>query len=182
MNDVITIIVPYGGKDPWEKMENETPRAFSAFKVYRDLPAHNRSLAKAVLALYGKATKSKLRQFQTWSPRYHWVDRAFAWDVERDRQGREAQLSAIREMNERQVAIGKAVQQKAIERLREFDQAELTPELMIRFIQVGMQLERIALGQPTEITETLNKNLNATINYSEKTDAELREIIGKQLG
>lgn len=178
MNSLV-ILNPEDGREPWEKLDEETPRAFSAFKTYRDLPSHGRSLARAVIKLYGEPSKSKLRQFQTWSAKYGWVERALAWDLEVDRVSRVSKLAAIKDMNERQIRVGKVLQQKAIERLKEFDNAELTPEMILRYVQVGMQLERVALGQPTEITESHNQNmnLNAVIDYTEKSDDELRKVI-----
>lgn len=183
MTDILDVYNPDSGKEPWEKLNSETPRAFAAFKTYRDLPGHDRSLAKAVLQLYGEVKPGKLRQFQTWSSRYAWVDRALEWDLEQDRAAREGRIKAIREMNERQARIGQAILQKAVERLRDFEAAELTPELLLRFIQVSTSLERIAMGAPGEITETRTSSLilSAEIDFTTKSDDELREIIRQRL-
>lgn len=181
MNNDVEIITIEPIKEPWEKFEEESAKAFSAFKTYRDLQPHQRSLVKAVKKLFGdEVNLSKLRQFQTWSSRYHWVSRANAWDEELDKEARFAQITAVKDMHDRHVKIGKAIQQKAIERLRDLDVTELSPDLILRFIQVGSALERLSLGQPTEITESKNMNVNLEIDYSEMSDDQLREVIARK--
>lgn len=184
MNEII-VIESQATKELWEKLDDEGAKQFSAFKTYRDLPPHQRSLIKAVRKLFGDdAGVSKLRVFQTWSSKYHWVSRAMAWDEEQDREFRQAQINAIKSMKDRHVQIAKALQQKAIERLKELDAAELSPGLILQFINLGSSLERLSLGEPTNISETTNKNsnINLDVNFSELTDDQLREIlIRKQL-
>lgn len=65
----------------WEMQPTETPRAFAAFVVYRDL-GPGRSLAKAADAMpHGPG----VRVMKGWSPAHRWVERARAFDRHQDR-------------------------------------------------------------------------------------------------
>jgi len=61
----------------WERRQDETPKAFAAFVVYRDLgPA--RSIVKAIEST-GKRT-AKVRRWEKWPSRFDWVARAAGYD------------------------------------------------------------------------------------------------------
>jgi hypothetical protein len=61
----------------FEPQPKESSKAFSAFKVYRDL-GPERSLAKACESYYGSS--ANLAQVKVWSRKFDWVDRARAYD------------------------------------------------------------------------------------------------------
>jgi hypothetical protein len=61
----------------FEPQPKESSKAFTAFKIYRDLGAE-RSLVKACESYYG--TRSNLAQIKVWSRKFDWVDRARAYD------------------------------------------------------------------------------------------------------
>lgn len=114
---------------PWERQEGETPRAWAAFVVYRDMgPA--RSYGK-VRDAQGKAP-GYVRQIEKWSSTNRWVNRVAAWDAEQDRVTREARLQSLRngvtEMQERQVRAAQrdqaaldVIAMKLLERLERGD-------------------------------------------------------------
>ena len=54
-------------RQPWDRRENESARAYAAFRAFRDLGSARR-LADVVDFPH--------RQVQTWSRRHGWVDRA----------------------------------------------------------------------------------------------------------
>ncbi len=170
---------------PWEKMPNETAKAYGAFIAYRNLPAHERSLKRAVGVLFGDEnfvkTSSKLRQFQTWSAQYSWVSRAAAWDEDIDRRAREDQVKAVKEMRTRQVKLAQAMQQKAIERLRSMEAAELDADQVLAYIMSSSKLEAQALGEPPETLRVNGMILNLPVDYTKVSDEELREFIVQQM-
>lgn len=69
----------------WDKQEGETSKAFTAFTNYIQLG--NRSQAKLAEKL-GKSS-GYIRQLETWSSAYNWVQRAEAYDAHIDTQARE---------------------------------------------------------------------------------------------
>jgi uncharacterized protein YoaH (UPF0181 family) len=165
--------------DPWEKQPFESAKAFGAFKTYRDLPANERSLVKAVKHLYGGVRASKLRQFQTWSAQYGWVQRSTAWDIEVDRKAREDLIKRVKDMNDRHVKVAQAVQQKAIERLRNMQAIELSVGDTLNFILQSARMERLALGEPEEIHQhQTDVNL---IDYSRLSPEELRKLLSARM-
>lgn len=72
---------------PWQRQPNETPKAYAAFAVYRDLGV-GRSIDKAYAATRavqrqadGKsASRRASRYWMEWSTKYHWVERVTAYD------------------------------------------------------------------------------------------------------
>jgi hypothetical protein len=65
----------------YDRETDESAKAFEAWTVYRDLGAE-RSLQKASEMYYGHG--ANVGQFERWSRRFGWVERARAFDVERE--------------------------------------------------------------------------------------------------
>ena len=65
----------------YDRETDESAKAFEAWTVYRDLGAE-RSLQKASEMYYGHG--ANVGQFERWSRRYGWVERARAFDDERE--------------------------------------------------------------------------------------------------
>ena len=139
-------------KNSWDKQETETNRAYNAFRTYRNMGAL-RSLRKAATEFYGIISVSKVNVFLRWSSKHNWVARCGAYDVEQDRIFQVEQRDAIREMNKRQAKIGVTMQNKGITRLLDMDVSELTPDQAARLTKTGVEIERPARGEPTEISE-----------------------------
>jgi hypothetical protein len=135
---------------PWEQQPRESSRAFGAFCIYRDL-GPRRSLRAAAAAFYGRTTATLERQVDKWSRAFRWVERASAWDRHLDAEARQAQEQARREMVERHVREARALQAKALERLRALCPEELGPADLLRFIVEAAKLERLALGEPDAV-------------------------------
>src|SRR5918994_2545612 len=86
------------GNSRWDRLNDESTKAFQAFAAYRDLPADERSLS-AVSEQLGKS-KSLLAR---WSTQFRWVDRTAAWDSHQDQQRRKRAASEREKMLERQL-------------------------------------------------------------------------------
>ncbi|OLZ69512.1 hypothetical protein AV521_18565 [Streptomyces sp. IMTB 2501] len=127
--------------DTWERQASESPQAYEAFTVYRDLgPA--RSVTKAARELDKSRTL-----LGRWSRQYAWVMRAAAYDREQDRLFVAEQSHARREMARRHAKLAQAVQSKAVARLQAPDPRELSPSELLRYIQVAAEIERRAVGE-----------------------------------
>src|SRR5262249_12686769 len=134
----------------WEQRSGESSRAFGAFGVYRDL-GPRRSLRAAAAAFYGRTSAALERQVDKWSRAFGWVERASAWDRQLDAEARRVQEEARREMVERHVKEARALQGKALERLRSLCPEELGPADLLRYIVEAAKLERLALGEPDTV-------------------------------
>lgn len=168
---------------PWEKQRRETPKAFSAFKAYRDMHPSARSLSRAVILFYGEERKSesKLRQFKEWSRQNAWVVRASAWDEFKDKEEAKQQIEAIKEMGSRHVRVAKTLQQKAIERLLTLKADELTVADLLGFITTSIKIERTAAGVNNRTEETHVEMQEAEIDLTDIPTARLRQIIASKL-
>jgi hypothetical protein len=76
-----------------------------------------------------------------------------AWDVHLDRQTREAQEQARREMGQRHAEVALALQEKAISRLKAMSPEELSSSDLIRYLVEAAKLERLSRGEPDTIEE-----------------------------
>lgn len=130
-----------GVVDPWERQDRESPQAFEAFAVYRDLgPA--RSVTKVAQEL-GKSRTLLGR----WSRQYTWVMRAAAYDREQDRLFLAEQRQARRDIARRHAKLAQAFLGKAVARLQALDPRELSPGELLRYFQVAAEIERRAVGE-----------------------------------
>jgi hypothetical protein len=137
---------------PWERMLHETPKAYAAFRVFRDQGVQ-RSYAETARAL-GKHES----QIRRWAGLFRWKERAHAWDLA---QSREVELLLQHER-----------EQEARRRLRHAEQIErmamagivqlvsrdpetgeprlspqLTPPLLVRFYELALKISN-ALPSP----------------------------------
>jgi hypothetical protein len=134
----------------WEQQPRESSRAFGAFCAYRDL-GPRRSLRAAAEKFYQRSSAAVLRQCNTWSKAFRWVERASAWDRHLDAQTRQAQVEARCEMADRHVKEARALQAKALERLRSLCPGELGPADVLRYLVEATKLERLAMGEPDAV-------------------------------
>jgi hypothetical protein len=88
--------------NPWERREDESPKAYAAFLAYLELGAE-RSIAKA-----SGSTPGKQRWAEHWSSSFDWVARARAFD-EHEAAERLAAREQLREQT-RQAAVDAASQ------------------------------------------------------------------------
>jgi hypothetical protein len=162
---------------PWEQLPGESARAFGAFAAYRDL-GPRRSLRAAAQTFYGRASAARERQLDKWSHAFRWVERANAWDRHLDAQARQAQEEARREMVERHVKEARALQAKAVERLRSLRPEELGPAELLRYLVEAAKLERLALGEPDSVQrQELTGRGGAPLQFSlEQTVTAAREL------
>jgi hypothetical protein len=145
----------------WEQQPGEADKAFAAFVVYRDLGSR-RSLDAVCRQLYRGTQTVRKRdatgRVQQWSATFRWVARARAWDEEKDRRGREAEIDAVRQMHRRHAEEATEFQRKALERLRQIPLEELDAPDVIRFYVEAVRVERTARGEPETVSEQRQKS------------------------
>ena len=171
---------------PWERQAGESGRAYAGFCAYRDLGS-GRSLDKVGRQRSGDRTGRKrgsTGQLRRWSSRWHWVQRALAWDAELDKKRREAQVAAVRAMNERHVEEAMAMQARAMERLRALDPRELDAPALLRFIVESAKLERAARGvdDPTRKVDPavweMRPGMCTTLHERPDSISEITRVLG----
>ena len=96
----------------YDREKDESAKAFEAWTVYRDLGAE-RSLRKASELYYGHG--ANVGQFERWSRRYGWVERARAFDVEREMIRRSAIEDHLKTQAEDHAAREARIQERILE-------------------------------------------------------------------
>ena len=90
-------------KELWDRLENETERAYRAFEVYRNLPSGERTLIAAYRHHVGNPDAVKPSDtWSRWSSEFAWRERAAAYDAHLDRIRERSMEKAIQEEAERQ--------------------------------------------------------------------------------
>jgi len=166
---------------PWDRHKNETNRAYAVFCAYRDLGSH-RSLAKAAEKYYDENYSSKLRQIARWSSNYSWVKRVEEWDAYQEAAFRKDMETARREMAERQVAYGRAMQAKGITRIKDMLPDDLNPDQATRMIDAGVKIERVAMGENDKIEVAHTGEINQKVTIDLETTLKEYEDVIKKVG
>lgn len=132
---------------PWERLPAESSPAWAAFVEYRN--AGGDRSTRAVAKKLGKSSTL----LERWSVTHKWVSRAREYDVRQDKVAVAAIESEIRSMSRRHVQIAQSIQAKAIERLRDTHSSELTAAEALKFLDIAVRIERMAMGAPAEVNQ-----------------------------
>jgi hypothetical protein len=127
---------------------------------------------------FGFARPPSWRTIERWSARYDWQDRIADLEAEARKRDSEEQLDELRQMNDRHAKEGRALQQKAIQRLHALSENELAPETAVRALVEGIKLERLAAGEATDRTAIEGGIHVAQVNLSSFSEDELRQLAG----
>lgn len=109
----------------WERQPGETDKAYAAFRLYRDMNPSTRSITAA----RQQSGKTSDRQWEEWSGKYAWVERAAAYDAwsdtirrdERERGFREEErlrFQRRRELVETELNIAKTAMERVTQGLQ----------------------------------------------------------------
>ena len=129
-------------------------------------------------ALAGLTKAPSMSSIETWSTAFHWQDRLLDLEREARHRDEEEQVRALRDMKERHIKEGLALQQKGLERLNQLGPDEMEPADAIRAIREGASLERFARGEPTELIRQEGVTLYGHIDLSSFSIEELRRLAG----
>jgi len=154
---------------PWERQPEETNAAWRVFQVYRDLPSYHRSIKAALRVVYGeKGGNNNYHLIRTQSRLNRWEERVAEYD-------RYFDSLMLRELETRRLQtrietadLGELMRSKAADALEVLDatiyrtvkQADGTTKKVLRttlsvneitrLAEVGVKLERLALGEDDE--------------------------------
>lgn len=134
-------------KMPWERLENETPKAYAAFCIYLE-QGDQRSYRKVAATLQKSETL-----IGRWGGAYDWPERAAKWDDEQKRIARNAQVEEIKKMRKRHADIAFTMLVKAAKALQRIPDDEIKAQDISRMIDVGSKLERLSRGDVGDVVE-----------------------------
>ena len=135
-------------KPVWERQPGETPKAYQAFVVYRDL-GRDRSQYKAAKKL-GKSAVLLHR----WSVKYGWVKRVDIYDEYLNTKTRLENEELIKQAKIREVAAGTALMEKLLARVNSMHPDEITPNLISQMAKTASELARLGLDVYTQASRT----------------------------
>lgn len=117
----------------WERIGDETARAYEAFRAYRDA---------GPLRQLEPTERATLRTVTGWAQRYDWQGRAEAWDAEVCRVEDVARLQSIRDMHRLHADVAKAVIDRGMAALDRLDVEDIPASAAVRLIEMGVKLQR----------------------------------------
>lgn len=149
-------------RDEYDRQPGETDKAWNAFTIYRDLGL-SRTHVKT-REILGKTT-GYARVIEEWSSKWGWKVRIEAWDREKDRVARRAELAEVEEMRKRHIqlatnliGLGAVELNKLIKLVRQnVENNELSAIEVLKVIEAGIKLERATRGEPDSITKTTHE-------------------------
>lgn len=130
---------------PWEQQGGESVDAFRMFCEYRDLPPHERSHATTV-----EITGKSISYIKKLSAEHDWVERAKAYDADRDEKARLLDLHHLKEGRKRRLADGQKLQRRAMKVIGNKNDSDITASEAIRMFEVGSKAEMQAVGDGPE--------------------------------
>jgi hypothetical protein len=169
---------------PWERQADESPQAWEAFALYRDM-GNDRSLSKVATSL-----EKSPELMGRWSSGHSWVARALAYDVWKDRATQALRESSQARLLEEHLSEGEKLRQAGIRLLddrppegRRKKPTRPTSADVVRAaetVREGQHLQRLALGMPTNITKT-QVEFQKAVDEALAAQAALTRIIEEHL-
>lgn len=157
---------------PWDRLANESDKAYQAFSAYRDMGS-SRSLTRVAEQLQKSTTI-----LGRWSSQFDWVRRTQEFDDFIDHEARKKfEREAINrkvDMLKRHALAGKVLQRKGVEYI---DKQGIDKSAdAISAISKGIEIERKSEGLPDYLFEVMNADDNDLLRQYH----ELLASIGKE--
>jgi hypothetical protein len=159
----------------------ETTRQRIAFGLYHRL-GPNRSLSRLREEISESADElgfkrvPSLRTLKEWSSRLHWQDRIADLETQARRMEEERRIREQREMDELHIKTARAMLRPAIQRLAELDSSEIDLSALPALVREAVRIERLARGEPTEVTKHQGGVVHGHIDLTRFTYEELRRL------
>jgi hypothetical protein len=142
-------------KHEWDRLPGESSRAYRFFSEYRSM-GPDRSLIKLREQAKVGGRSVSVRLLERWSAKWRWVMRSQRYDDHLEYQDRLQQEKERREMHKRHAKMGMLAQSFAVRKLEklsnriEQDEEHVSPGEVARILDVGVKVERLARGEPTD--------------------------------
>lgn len=140
-------------REPWDRQPGESHKQYSRFDIFRSL-GRMRTLKQAVEMLHGVGDDSvSYRTLMQYAYENRWTERAEAWDRAQDQLEAARLLQLREEMLSRHRRLASGLLAKAVAGLQKVKPEDMTPLDVVRFIKYGADIERQALGEPTQVVQ-----------------------------
>lgn len=165
----------------WERIPGESAKAYAAFCAYRDYGI-DRSITKVLQRYHEKYGSRPL--LSRWSQRYDWVKRCHDYDVHIEKEFRRELHSEYLDMTRRHLSQAKLMQEKALEALETIDPTTLTNLDLLRYLEIGMKLEKdmIILAHTHDGLHSIDNDQTGPDPIGKRLSAEMLERTKRLLG
>jgi hypothetical protein len=146
---------------PWDQEPGESSRWYARFERYRQL-GHTRS----VDAVFREEKRTEGRRhapgrWHTEAARWHWKERAAAWDDYQREIARKEEEQELRKRRKEHIAQALKLQELGVQGTQHLKPEVFTVADVIKLLEVGVRLELLGRGAPSEITEERRRELPA---------------------
>lgn len=173
---------------PWERIPGESPLEYRKFCAYRDMMSADKAARARSLTKLAEEMKVSAQYLKQVSRKNNWVSRCEEYDAYLDEKARQQCEAEIIEMRKNHALLASQMLKKAAKRLLTISEEEITVADIVRMVDVGVKIERLSRGEPTEnqkvsgetrIThsgEVALKRDGEFINFSNLSDEELEDF------
>lgn len=116
-----------------------------------------------------------LRTLYRWSTAFEWQRRCAEIEREARQRQREAHIEGLSQMYERQAKEGQVLQQEGLRWLQTIDPKRVSASAVTRAIVEGAKLERVALGEPGDLTAEVDETA-ALARLEQLSDEQLERL------
>lgn len=131
----------------WERQKGETGKQYDLFCKYRDM-GPTRTVTEC-----SKRHNISAQRLHYLRVTWHWEERVLQYDGYLTQVQTADYRDRLTSMNRKHINIANMFQLKVAKKLETMSPDDLTPPQMLEWFKVASELERKAMGQPTEITQ-----------------------------
>lgn len=117
----------------WERRDDETKKAYSAFKIYLEM--ENRSVKNVAEMLC--VSEQNVRR---WSRKYDWKSRAVAYDSSIVEETRRAKIATLKDNIIRKIDVASKLDEKALNALEKLNFNRISGHTIIEMLTLANQL------------------------------------------
>ena len=171
----------------WERLPGETVGQYDKFCAYRDMKIPGDPSSRRSIRVLSGTIGSPKRYLDKLSSSLQWVARTEAYDIEMERKARAQNEAAILKMRKDHAELASQMIKKAAKRLLLIPEEELSAADIVRMFDIGVKIERLSRGAPTENrqitgeitaahTGEVDFQFTDDLDFSCLTDGELQEF------
>lgn len=130
-------VIPPPQRIDWERQEFESVIAYKAFKTFLEMQERN---IEAVATELSKSHETIMR----WSEKYEWERRAALFDFFQAQAEKKNSEQEQKKMATNQINLGRMLQAEGVKALKEKDLTAEPVVVILKAIELGIQIERSA--------------------------------------
>lgn len=155
----------------WEKQEKENSKAFNAFRIYRDMPPHERTLQRTCDKL-GRKWGSYHTQLEKWSSENNWIKRCEEWDAYRDRHTERQRLNEAKEMRENLAKFARGLLSKGAQRMLQMKEEDIPAMALSKWM-----LDSLKVMQELSLLNIEDGNEKLILEETRRVYADGRDLV-----